>query len=288
MTLDILRAHVRDLGGGLSVRRLLPGHPHQMVGPFIFFDHMGPTRLAPGGGVDVRPHPHVGLATVTYLFDGALMHRDSLGTVQKIEPGDVNWMTAGGGIVHSERSPAEDRAAGPKLHGIQTWVALPQAHEATAPGFSHHPKPTLPAWSDAGVDFTLIVGRLRGRQAPVPTFSDMFYVAARLAPGAGFALSDEHEQRGLYVVEGGVSVAGATVPEHCLAVVAAPGEVEVRAPAGARLILLGGTRLDGGRHIWWNFVASSLGAIEAAKQRWRERAFPDVPGDAEYIPLPEK
>src|SRR5262245_12621940 len=179
-----------------------------MVGPFIFFDHMGPVRFTPGIGMDVRPHPHIGLATVTYLFEGAIVHRDSLGVVQRIAPGDVNWMTAGDGIVHSERTAPEDRAAGPRLHGIQTWIALPLAHEQTAPGFSHHPRTTLPVVSGSGVEMRVVSGHAFGKRAPVQTFSDVLYVAAEMQPGGRIELAPEHEERGVYVAEGEVKVAG--------------------------------------------------------------------------------
>jgi redox-sensitive bicupin YhaK (pirin superfamily) len=257
-----------------------------MVGPFIFFDHMGPATFAPGSGVDVRPHPHIGLATVTYLFEGAILHRDSLGSVQRITPGDVNWMTAGSGIVHSERSPADERPAGPRLHGIQTWVALPQAHEGAEPEFSHHPKATLPSIERPGVAMRLIAGRAFGARAPVKTYSEMLYLAAEMAPEARLELPPEHEERAVYVVDGDVSVAGQAVAPYHLAVLA-PGEtVELAAATSARLMLLGGAKMDGDRIVWWNFVASSRERIEAAKLRWSEQRFAPVPGETEFIPLP--
>jgi redox-sensitive bicupin YhaK (pirin superfamily) len=283
--ITVLKPHIKDLGG-FQVRRLLPGHPIRMVGPFIFFDHMGPATFPPGGGVDVRPHPHIGLATVTYLFEGALMHRDSLGSVQRITPGDVNWMTAGQGIVHSERSPDDDRAAGPRLHGIQTWVALPQAHESAAPEFSHHAQETLPLIERPGVAMRLIAGGAFGERAPVKTYSEMFYLAVDMAAGAAFALPPEHEERGVYVVDGDVSVAGHAVAPCHLAVLAGGETVAVSAAAGSRLMLLGGAKMDGDRIIWWNFVASAKEPIEAAKLRWSRQGFPPVPGETEFIPLP--
>lgn len=281
----LLKPHTKDLGG-FEVRRLLPGHPIRMVGPFVFFDHMGPATFPRGGGVDVRPHPHIGLATVTYLFEGALLHRDSLGSVQRIAPGDVNWMTAGHGIVHSERSPDDERAAGPRLHGIQTWVALPQADEQAEPTFSHHPRATLPAIERPGVAMRLIAGRAFGERAPVKTYSDMFYLAMDIAAGASIALPAEHEERAVYVVEGEVSMAGRSVAPCHLAVLAAGETVEVCATTPARLMLLGGAKMDGDRIIWWNFVASTREAIEAAKRRWSQQDFPPVPGETEFIPLP--
>jgi hypothetical protein len=282
----ILKPHVKSLGG-FEVRRLLPGHPHKMVGPFIFFDHMGPTRFSPGTGVAVRPHPHIGLATVTYLFDGAIVHRDSLGVVQRIEPGDVNWMTAGAGIVHSERSAPEDLAAGPLLHGIQTWVALPLAHEQAAPEFHHHPKATLPVISEPGTEMRVLAGRAFGAQAPVRTYSDVLYVAAEMRAGAKLALPAEHEQRGVYVVEGEVRVDGEPLAPQHLAVLPEKVVALIEAATSARVMLLGGARMDGDRHIWWNFVASSRDLIEDAKARWREQRFAPVPGETEFIPLPE-
>lgn len=282
----ILKPHTKDLGG-FEVRRLLPAFPRKMVGPFIFFDHMGPARFLPGQGVDVRPHPHIGLATVTYLFEGALLHRDSLGTVQRIEPGDVNWMTAGSGIVHSERSPQGDRAAESRLHGIQTWVALPLKDEQTGPGFTHLPRSMLPVVSDTGVEMHVIAGTAFGERAPTPVFSDTLYVAVMLAPGGKIDVPPEHEERGVYVVSGDITVAGAPLAPFHVAVLPAGGAIEIKAASPARLMLFGGARMDGDRHIWWNFVASSRELIEEAKQRWREQRFAAVPDETEFIPLPE-
>lgn len=285
--MDLLKPHTRDLGG-FEVRRVLPGHPHQMVGPFIFFDHMGPAVFAPGTGVDVRPHPHIGLATVTYLFEGSMMHRDSLGTVQRIAPGDVNWMTAGSGIVHSERTPDDERAAGPRLHGIQTWVALPRAHEQTAPSFTHQPKATLPLIARPGVEMRLIVGTAFGKRAPTPAFSDIFYLAVEMQAGGALELPPEHEERGVYIVEGEVHVAGSSIAPQHMAVLTDQATVRIEAQTAARLMLLGGAKMDGERLIWWNFVASSRELLENAKTRWLEQRFAPVPGETEFIPLPEK
>ena len=283
----VLNPNLRDLGG-LRVQRLLPAFPHRMVGPFIFFDHFGPAAFGPGNGADVRPHPHIGLATVTYLFDGAMMHRDSLGTVQRIEPGDVNWMTAGIGIVHSERTPPEERAAGHRLHGLQTWVALPKDREAVEPSFSHHPKRSLPQISLPGVTLRLLAGSAFGSKAPTPTFSPIFYVAVEMEKGATFDLPPEHEERGVYVVEGEVSVDGLNLPPHHLALLPAGETVRIAAASPARVALLGGAKMDGDRLIWWNFVASSRALIDQGSERWRARAFPAVPGETEFIPLPER
>jgi len=282
----ILQPHTKDLGG-FEVRRLLPASSRKMIGSFIFFDHMGPARFPPGRGIDVRPHPHIGLATVTYLFEGSILHRDSLGTVQRIDPGDVNWMTAGNGIVHSERSPQADRAAGSPLHGIQTWVALPRKDEQTQPSFTHLPKKVLPTVSDKGVEMRVIAGTAFGQRAPTPVFSDTLYVAADLAPGSKIGLPAEHEERGVYVVSGDVTVAGATIAPLHVAALPPGGIVEIEATSPARLMLFGGARMDGDRHIWWNFVASSRELMEEAKQRWREQRFPPILDETEFIPLPE-
>jgi len=286
MAPDLLQPHTKDLGG-FEVRRLLPAYPRKMIGSFIFFDHMGPARFPPGQGVDVRPHPHIGLATVTYLFEGSILHRDSLGTVQRIEPGDVNWMTAGSGIVHSERTPIEDRRGGAALHGIQTWVALPLKDEQTLPSFKHIPRTGLPAVSDRGVEIRVIAGTAFGQRAPTPVFSDTLYAAVELAAGAKLALPPEHEERAVYVVSGEVVVDGKPVAPFHVAAFPAGETVEIKANSPARLMLFGGARVDGDRHIWWNFVASSRELMEEAKQRWRERRFPPVPDETEFIPLPE-
>jgi redox-sensitive bicupin YhaK (pirin superfamily) len=276
---------VRDLGDGFHVRRALPDSRQRSVGPFVFFDQMGPAAIGPGKGLDVRPHPHIGLATVTYLFTGEILHRDSLGTVQAIRPGEVNWMTAGRGIAHSERTPQELRARGSTLHGIQTWIALPQAHEETEPSFSHHEG--LPQTQESGVTLRLILGDLLGLASPVPTFSPTFYADVSLAPGSRFAVPAKHEERALYVVEGDVSigVGGASAGEM---LVLEPGEeVIVRTEVGARLMILGGAPLEGPRHVWWNFVSSRRERIEQAADDWQAGRFAAVPGESEFIPLPE-
>jgi len=282
----ILKPHTKDLGG-FEVRRLLPAYPQKMIGPFIFFDHMGPARFPVSHGVDVRPHPHIGLATVTYLFEGALMHRDSLGTTQRIRPGDVNWMTAGRGIVHSERTPQEDRAAGARLHGIQTWVALPLKDEQTEPSFEHLPKAMLPNVSDKGVDLHVVAGTAFGQRAPTPVFSDTLYVSVTLSAGGKLGVPPDHEERAAYVVSGDVTVAGMPLDPFHVAVLPAGGTIEIEATSPARVMLFGGAKMDGDRLIWWNFVASSRDLMEAAKQRWREQRFGAVPDESEFIPLPE-
>jgi len=283
----LLKPHTRDIGG-LEVRRVLPGFPHRTVGPFIFLDHMGPVTFAAGNGIDVRPHPHIGLATVTYLFEGEILHRDSLGSVQAIAPGDVNWMTAGRGIVHSERTAPEVRRAGPRMHGIQTWVALPRASELAEPAFHHHPRAALPRVSVPGVELRVIAGTAFGERSPVRVFSPTLYVAAEMEAGSAFELPPEHEQRGVYVVDGEISVAGSGVPPQHLAVIEHGESVEVRAATRARAMLLGGAKTDGERFIWWNFVASSRERIEEAKRLWREERFPRIPGETEFVPLPDK
>jgi len=284
----ILNPHVRDLGGGFQVQRLLPSLTHKMVGPFIFFDHFGPVEFAPGQGVDVRPHPHIGLATVTYLFEGSQMHRDSVGSVQRIKPGDVNWMTSGAGIVHSERSTPEDRAAGHTLHGLQTWVALPKAHERREPSFSHHAKAELPVIDARGVTMRLIAGTAFGQRAPTPTFSPIFYVAVEMTAGATLELPPEHEERAVYAVQGDLRIAGEALPERHMAVLEPVATVRIEALSASRCMLLGGAKMDGDRLIWWNFVASSRELIDAASARWRGQGFPPVPGESEFIPLPER
>ena len=283
----ILNPHARDLGG-FTVQRLLPAFPTKMIGPFIFFDHFGPIAFAPGEGADVRPHPHIGLATVTYLFEGEMIHRDSLGSVQTIEPGAVNWMTAGRGIVHSERTPPETRVRAHRMHGVQTWVALPKDREMAEPSFSHQPKAILPEIVRPGMTMRLLAGTAFGKRAPTPIFSPMFYVAVEMEPGATIELPPEHEQRGVYAVDREVLVAGEALPaQHC-AVLAEDATVRLEATTGARVMLFGGAGMDGDRKIWWNFVASSRALIDAASERWREQSFPPIPGETEFIPLPER
>ncbi len=257
-----------------------------MVGPFVFFDHMGPADLPAGKGIDVRPHPHIGLATVTYLFEGEIIHRDSLGSVQAIRPGAVNWMTAGRGIAHSERTGPEERARPGRLHGIQSWVALPDADAETQPSFNHHPAATLPLIERDGVSLRLIAGRAYGTEAPVETLSEMFYLDVRLDEGARLALPEDHPERAIYVVEGWVRLDQVAVEAGTMAVCGDgdPGAIEAIGPA--RLMLLGGDSL-GERRVWWNFVAADAERIERAKADWRAGRFPPVPGETEFIPLPE-
>jgi redox-sensitive bicupin YhaK (pirin superfamily) len=281
---------VRDLGDGFKVRRALPSAHRRMVGPFIFVDQMGPTAFDAGAGLDVRPHPHIGLATVTYLLDGEILHRDSLGSVQSIRPGEINWMTAGRGITHSERTAPELRAAGPSLYGLQTWVALPAAHEETAPAFSHHKAHDIPAIEAGGVRLTLIAGASDGLVSPVPTFSDMVYADIALAPGARYQLRAEHIERAVYVVSGAVAVAGQTggFAAGELVIFRPGAEIVLIADGATRLMLVGGEPFPEPRSIYWNFVSSRPDRIEQAKADWRNRRFPDVPGESEFIPLPEE
>ena len=276
----------RDLGG-FEVRRLLPSALRRMVGPFIFFDRMGPAAFGPGRGLDVRPHPHIGLATVTYLFAGEIVHRDSLGTLQPIRPGDVNWMTAGRGIAHSERTGPETRASGGELSGIQAWVALPRAAEETEPAFAHHRREALPVLREQGVEVRLVAGTLFGARSPVATLWDTVYADAALAPGARLPFPTEHEERAIYPVSGDIELEGSRVEPGRLLVLRPGREVTITAGSPARLLLLGGAAMDGPRQIWWNFVASSRERIEQAKADWRAGRFAAVPGDTEFIPLPE-
>ncbi len=287
----VIVTRTRDLVGGFQVRRVLPSAKRRMVGPFIFLDQMGPEVLRAGNGLDVLPHPHIGLATVTYLFDGELFHRDSLGTVQPIRPGEVNWMTAGRGIAHSERTPQEMRQAGSRLFGLQSWVALPQRHEESEPAFAHHEAGELPIVEGEGKRMRLIAGNLFGARSPVATLSEMFYADVLLEGGAIISIPPEHEERAVYVVEGSVDLIGEDGAfEAGQLLVFKPGaEISLRAArvAPARLMLLGGEPMDGPRHIWWNFVSSSTDRIEQAKEDWKAGRFSAVPGETEFIPLPK-
>jgi redox-sensitive bicupin YhaK (pirin superfamily) len=280
-----------DLGDGFFVTRLLPQMARRSIGPFVFFDYFGPVDFPPGRGIDVRPHPHIGLATVTYLFDGSQMHRDTLGSVQEIKPGDVNWMTAGRGIAHSERTGDAVRAAGHRLHGIQSWVGLPAADEEAPPAFQHFGVADLPEREDKGVTLRMIAGSAFGLTSPVKTFSPIFYADARFAPGGALHYGAEHEERALFVIEGEIQTGGDGMDTHgpgALLTLDQGEEATLYADAPARVMLLGGGRLDGERHIWWNFVSSSKDRIERAKQEWKDGKFGLIPGDdKEFIPLPE-
>ena len=283
----LIEGRLHDLGDGFTVRRMLPSLQARHVGPFVFFDHMGPVAFAAGNGMDVRPHPHIGLATVTWLFDGMIRHRDSLGSVADIRSGEVNWMTAGRGIVHSERTPPDQRRDGQKLHGVQIWVALPQVDEEIAPEFHHHERVALPKIVQPGVDAVLIVGDAYGEHSPVKVFAPMFLLEVQLAAGAELALPQEHVERGIHVVEGEVSWGDLEVGANQMAVQAGPSAPPLRARVASRLMLFGGAPLDGERHLWWNFVSSTRERIEQAKADWQAQRFGKVPGDEiEFIPLP--
>lgn len=277
----------RDLGN-LMVRRALPSMKRRMVGPFVFFDHMGPAEMTPGQDFDVRPHPHIGLATVTYLFEGKIFHRDTLGSARAIEPGAINWMVAGRGIAHSERTPDELRSTTKRVHGIQLWVALPLDHEENAPSFDHHPSDTLPSLERAGVELRVLLGEAYGASSPVKILSPLFYVEAKMPGGSELTVPDEHEERAAYVAEGEIECAGERATAGRMMVFARGAKATLRAVGQARVMLLGGAPLEGPRHIWWNFVSSSEERIEQAKRDWKDQRFGKVPGDeSEFIPLPE-
>ena len=279
----LIKPRDRDLGG-FSVRRVLPTAQKRMVGPWIFFDHMGPVTFAAGKGVNVRPHPHINLATVTYLFEGEILHRDSLGNEQPIQPGDINLMVAGRGIVHSERERVEHRATEHRLNGLQLWLALPEADEETDPAFYHYDANDIPRAEPGGVPVRVMMGSAWGASSPVTTFADTLYLEARLDSGQQLTLPQAAE-RAVYVVDGELAIGNTTVPEHAMAVVAT-GDVTLEAKRQSRLVVIGGEPL-GQRFIEWNFVSSRAERIEQAKSDWREHRFPDVPGDTEeFIPLP--
>lgn len=283
----VIDARPRDLGG-FTVGRVLPSAARRLIGSFIFFDHMGPADLAPARGIDVRPHPHIGLATVTYLFEGELVHRDSLGSHQHIRPGDVNWMTAGRGIVHSERTGSDLRRAGSHMHGLQLWVALCLAHEETEPEFHHHPADTLPSLDVGGARVRVLAGSAYGERSPVSTFAPLFYAEVAMPAGCLLSIPSEHEERAAYVVDGAISCGNERAGRGRMLVFASGAKVALRATTDAHIVLLGGAPIDGERHIWWNFVSSSKARIEQAKHDWKEGRFPKVPGDeVEFIPLPE-
>lgn len=284
----------RDLGG-FEVRRALPAPKRQMVGPFIFFDQVGPAEFLTGAGIDVRPHPHIGLATVTYLYEGAFHHRDSTGADQMVYPGEVNWMIAGNGVTHSERTSEEMRSRPRTAFGIQTWVALPDHAEDTAASFEHHGREALPLIEDEGKQVRLIIGSAWGARAPVKTFTETFYADVILSADAKLPLPDDHEDRGVYVVEGSILIAGTPFAAGQMMVFRPGDRISLTAgEAGARLMVLGGETMNGPRYISWNFVASSQEKIDAAKEAWRKGdwehgRFRLPPGDeAEFIPLPEQ
>ena len=288
MPIDLLlTGHDKDLGGGFVVRRLLPAGARQAVGPFLFFDHFGPATQNPQDNHDVRPHPHIGLATVTYLFEGAIAHRDNLGSVQEILPGAINWMTAGSGIAHSERRPERLAQQSYVNHGLQLWAALPEAHEEAPPAFQHTPAAAIPEVDVDGVKVRVLIGHAFGRQSPVTTFSETLYLDVALLPGAAFVLPALVEERAVYAVDGDLTVDGAPVGVRQMAVLKAGEPAVIRSPQPVRLAVIGGAPL-GPRHIWWNFVSSRKERIVQAADDWEAGRFAAVPGETEFIPLPER
>src|SRR5215469_3940329 len=283
----IIVPRTRDLGDGFEVRRALPAAERRAVGPFVFFDQMGPVTLAAGRGLDVRPHPHIGLATVTYLLEGEILHRDSRGSRQLIRPGAVNWMTAGRGIAHSERTPPEVRRHDSRIFGVQLWVGLPKAHEETAPAFHHHDADALPEIEAKGLRLKVIAGSFGATRSPVATFAATLCADAEMAGGTTLALPAEHEERSLYVLSGAIEIGGHRIEPGRLLVFRPGGEVAIHAPVATRLLLLGGERMDGPRHVWWNFVSSSKERIEQAKADWKAGRFEHFIDETEFIPLPD-
>jgi redox-sensitive bicupin YhaK (pirin superfamily) len=282
-----LSGRKRDLGGGFIVQRVLPAAQRPSVGPFVFFDHFGPIVCTPDRNFDVRPHPHIGLATVTYLFEGAMVHRDSLANVQRIEPGAINWMTAGRGVVHSERRPEDLRQQAYSLHGLQLWVALPKSAEDGQPGFTHYPAAGLPQLTHNGATVRVLVGEALGERSPVQTATPTLYVDVQLPAGATLNWPGRAIEQAVYSVDRPLELDGEPVAAQTLAILPADTAVRVTAPDGARLVIVGGEPIDGPRLIWWNFVASTQARIDAAKTAWREQRLGNVPGDTEFIPLPE-
>jgi redox-sensitive bicupin YhaK (pirin superfamily) len=283
-----IRGHEKDLGGGFRVSRLLPSLARQSVGPFVFFDHFGPVSVEPGSNFDVRPHPHIGLATVTYLFEGAMMHRDSLGNARRIEPGAVNWMSAGRGIVHSERRPDDLRERRYVAHGLQLWVALPRELEDSAPSFAHTPAELLPGFNDGTVEVRLLVGSAFGRRSPVATASPTLYVALKMPAGSSITLPTLANQLAAYAVDADLVIDDRTVPRGVLAVLDAGRPARLRAPAAAQVVLVGGDPLDGRRFLWWNFVSSRKERIVEAAEAWAAQRMGRIEGESEFIPLPDK
>ena len=284
--MDILQPHCKDLGGGFTVSRLLPAATRQAVGPFVFFDHFGPVEAGPADNHDVRPHPHIGLATVTYLFEGAMQHHDSTGVAQRIEPGAINWMTAGRGIVHSERTPADLRGVQRRSHGLQLWVALPAEDEEIAPSFVHTPAAAIPEIEVGGARLRVLVGEAYGVVSPVVVRSPTLYLDIHLSAGDAFPLPPA-EERAVYVVEGDAQLDGVDIPPGRMVVLAAGEDLMLSADADARVVLIGGAPL-GPRHIWWNFVSSRKERIAQAADDWAAQRMGVVPGETEFIPLPDK
>ncbi len=282
-----VKPHEKDLGGGFVVRRLLPAGVKQAVGPFIFFDHFGPLDVEPEANHDVRQHPHIGLATVTYLFEGAMEHKDSLGSVQRIEPGAINWMTAGRGIVHVERTPQDLRGKPRRSHGLQLWVALPREHEETEPAFVHTPASSLPVHSFAGGSVRVLVGSAFGLASPVATLSPTLYLDVSLDAGAAFSLDGLPEEAAVYPVSGDILIDDQVMPAHTMALLAG-SNVTITAQSAARFVLLGGAALDGRRYLWWNFVSSDKDRLLRAAEDWENKKFQMVQGETEWIPAPPR
>ena len=283
---QLIRPQLKDLGGGFEVRRLLPSAQRAAVGPFVFFDHFGPMDVAPDANHDVRPHPHIGLATVTYLFEGAMQHADSTGAVQRIEPGAINWMTAGRGVVHAERTPPDLVGRARRSHGIQLWVALPQVDEEMEPSFAHTPADAIPVLEVGGARVRVLVGTAFGLVSPVATRSPTLYLDVEMVAGDAFPLPPASE-RAIYVVEGQVELDGVPVPAHTLAVLQPQEEPMLSASGRSRVVLLGGDSL-GPRFLWWNFVSSRRDRLARAADDWAAQAMGQVPGETEFIPLPER
>ncbi len=288
MSLLQIAGTAKDLGGGFLVRRLLPDAQRRTIGPFVFFDHFGPVTVTPGAGHDVRPHPHIGLATVTYLFEGAIQHRDNLGYNQTIAPGAINWMTAGRGIVHSERRPDALRQATSVNHGIQLWVALPQAHEEDEPSFVHTPASAIPEVHTGGAQVRVLVGSAFGQTSPVRAFANTVYLDLFLSAGATLDLPPLAEELALYTVDAGVLVNSESVPEHRLVVLSAGATSRIETDTAARLMVLGGDALDAPRFVWWNFVSSRKERIVQAAHDWESQRMGQIPGETEFIPLPKQ
>ena len=282
------KSHEKDLGGGFVVRRVLPAAAKQAVGPFIFFDHFGPVDVPADANHDVRPHPHIGLATVTYLYEGAMEHRDSVGSVQRIEPGAINWMTTGSGMVHSERTPADLKGKPRRSHGLQLWAALPQAHEETAPSFAHTPASAIPALDIDGGHVRVLIGTAFGATSPVQTFSETLYLDIRLDAGRELALSDLPEEAAIYVVSGAVAIDGEPLAPNLMAYLEPGTGARVSSEGGAQFVVIGGAPLDGHRFIFWNFVSSSKERLAKAAEDWEQQRYAKVPGETEFIPLPTR
>lgn len=288
MTIEhFLKSHPKDLGGGFMVRRVLPSAAKQAVGPFIFFDHFGPVDAPADANHDVRPHPHIGLATVTYLYEGAMEHRDSVGSVQRIEPGAINWMTSGSGIVHSERTPADLKGKPRRSHGLQLWAALPKEHEETAPSFAHTPADAIPEVPFAGGTARVLIGSAFGKTSPVATFSETLYLDIALDAGADLLLADLPPEAAIYTVSGSIALDGEPLDPAMMAYLEPGSGARVSTATGAQFVVIGGAPLDGPRYIFWNFVSSSKERLAKASEDWEQQRYAKVPGETEFIPLPK-